>query len=53
MPAAGLGRRFAGDRPKQYAALGDRPVIAHAISKLAAVRGLAGIVAAVAPADPW
>ena len=53
MPAAGLGRRFAGDRPKQYAALGDRPVIAHVISKLAAVRGLAGIVAAVAPADPW
>ena len=53
MPAAGLGRRFAGDRPKQYAALGARPVIAHVISKLAAVRGLAGIVAAVAPADPW
>ena len=53
MPAAGLGRRFAGDRPKQYAALGDRPVIAHVIAKLAAVRGIAGIVAAVAPADLW
>ena len=53
VPAAGLGRRFAGDRPKQYAALGDRPVIAHVVAKLAAVRGLAGIVAAVAPADPW
>ena len=53
MPAAGLGRRFAGARPKQYAALGARPVIAHVVAKLAAVREVAGIVAAVAPADPW
>ena len=53
VPAAGIGRRFAGDRPKQYAALGARPVIAHVIAKLAAVRGVAGIVAAVAPGDPW
>ena len=53
VPAAGAGRRFAGDRPKQYVALGARPVIAHVIAKLAAVRGVAGIVAAVAPADPW
>lgn len=53
VPAAGIGRRFAGDRPKQYAALGARPVIVHVIEKLAAVRGVAGIVAAVAPADPW
>ena len=49
VPAAGLGRRFAGDRPKQYAALGGRPVIAHVVAKLAAVRGLAGIVAADIP----
>ena len=28
-------------------------MIAHVVAKLAAVRGLAGIVAAVAPADPW
>lgn len=53
VPAAGIGRRFAGDRPKQYVALGPRPVIAHAIAKLASVRGVAGIVAAVAPSDPW
>ena len=53
VPAAGIGRRFAGDRPKQYVALGARPVIAHVIAKLAAVRGVAGIVAAVAPADRW
>ena len=53
VPAAGAGRRFAGDRPKQYVALGAHPVIAHVIAKLAAVRGVAGIVVAVAPADPW
>ena len=53
VPAAGSGRRFRSDIPKQYFALGTRPVIAHVIAKLAAVRGVAGIVAAVAPADPW
>ena len=53
VPAAGSGRRFESDRPKQYVALGARPVIAHVVAKLAAVRGVAGIVAAVAPADPW
>ena len=53
MPSAGIGRRFRGDRPKQYLDIGNRPVIAHVIAKLAAVRGVAGIVAAVAPADPW
>ena len=53
VPAAGIGRRFAGDRPKQYATLGARPVIAHVVARLAAVRGVAGIVVAVSPADPW
>ena len=53
IPAAGSGRRFESDRPKQYVALGARPVIAHVVAKLAAVRGVAGIVAAVSPADPW
>ena len=53
VPAAGIGRRFSGDRPKQYATLGARPIIAHVMAKLAAVPGVAGIVAAVAPADPW
>ena len=53
VPAAGIGRRFGADRPKQYLALGARPVIAHVIAKLATVPGVAGIVVAVAPADPW
>lgn len=53
VPAAGCGRRFGADRPKQYLALGDRPIIAHVVAKLAAVREVAGIVVAVAPADPW
>jgi len=53
VPAAGAGRRFGGERPKQYLALGKRPIIAHVIARLAAVRELTGLVAAVAPADPW
>ena len=58
VPAAGVGRRFKSDRPKadrpkQYLSLGARPVISHVIAKLAAVRDVAGIVVAVAPADPW
>ena len=53
VPAAGIGRRFGADRPKQYLALGDRPIIAHVVAKLAALREVAGIVVAVAPADPW
>ena len=53
VPAAGVGRRFGARRPKQYHALGARAVVAHTVARLAAVRGVAGIVAAVAPADPW
>ena len=53
VPAAGSGRRFRSDIPKQYLPLGGRPVIAHVVAKLAAVRAVAGIVAAVSPADPW
>ena len=53
VPAAGIGRRFGDGRPKQYHALGSRAVVAHTVARLAAVRGVAGIVAAVAPADPW
>ena len=53
VPAAGVGRRFGIGRPKQYLPLGGRTVIAHVIAKLAAVRGVAGIVVATAPGDPW
>ena len=53
VPAAGVGRRFGAGRPKQYLPLGGRTVIAHTIAKLSAVRGVAGIVVATAPGDPW
>ena len=53
VPAAGVGRRFGADRPKQYLPLGGRTVIAHVVTKLATVRGVAGIVVAVASGDPW
>ena len=53
VPAAGAGRRVGAGRPKQYLPLGGRAVIAHVIAKLAAVRGVVGVVVATAPADPW
>ena len=53
VPAAGAGRRVGAGRPKQYLPLGGRAVIAHVIAKLAAVRAVAGVVVATAPADPW
>ena len=53
VPAAGAGRRIGAGRPKQYLPLGGRAVIAHVIAKIAAVRAVAGVVVATAPADPW
>ena len=53
VPAAGVGRRFGADRPKQYLPLGGRTVIGHVVTKLAAVRRVAGVVVAVASGDPW
>lgn len=42
MPAAGSGLRFGGDRPKQYQLIEDRPVLWHALTRLARAPGLAG-----------
>src|SRR5688572_25645655 len=63
MPAAGAGRRFAGQRsgvpragesiPKQYAALKGRTVIEWALAPFLADRRCAGAVVALAPGDVW
>ena len=53
MPAAGIGRRFGGQRPKQYAALRGRPVIALALAPLLGDRRCAGAVVALAADDPY
>ena len=49
--AAGSGSRFAGDVPKQYASLAGRPVLAHAIARVAAAFGDASLHVLLAPDD--
>jgi len=51
MPAAGSGRRFSSQVPKQYAALGGSTVIEHALATFEADSDCAGIVVAIAADD--
>lgn len=53
MPAAGVGRRFGEQRPKQYAPLRGRTVIEWALAPFVADSRCAGIVVALAPGDPY
>ena len=53
MPAAGVGRRFGTDRPKQYASLCGRTVIEWALAPFLADSRCAGAVVALAPDDPY
>jgi 2-C-methyl-D-erythritol 4-phosphate cytidylyltransferase len=52
MPAAGIGRRFGADRPKQYAPLGGRTVIEWALAPFLTDARCAGAVVALAADDP-
>ena len=53
MPAAGVGRRFGADRPKQYAALCGRTVIEWALAPFLEDSRCAGTVVAIASEDPY
>ncbi len=53
IPAAGVGRRMGGDRPKQYRELLGRPVLAWALERLLAHPAVEGAVVALAPEDPY
>lgn len=53
MPAAGIGRRFGTDRPKQYAPLCGRTVIEWALAPFLADSRCSGAVVALAPDDPY
>jgi 2-C-methyl-D-erythritol 4-phosphate cytidylyltransferase len=53
MPAAGIGRRFGADRPKQYAPLCGRTVIGWALAPFLADSRCAGAVVALAQDDPY
>ncbi len=50
VPAAGTGRRFGTDLPKQYATVAGKTVIEHTLERLLALQPR-GLVVAVAPGD--
>lgn len=52
VPAAGSGRRFGGEVPKQYLSAAGKPVIAHALAALLAHPCIDGAVVALAEGDP-
>ncbi len=53
MPAAGSGRRFGTQIPKQYAPLFGRTVIEWALDPFVTDPRCSGVVVALAPKDPW
>ncbi len=52
VPAAGSGRRFGGEVPKQYLKAAGKPLIAHALDALLGHPGIDGVVVALAAEDP-
>ena len=53
IPAAGGGARFGGDLPKQYSSLAGKPVLLHAIERLAAGLPLVMTYVLLAGDDRW
>lgn len=53
VPAAGSGRRFGGEVPKQYLQVAGKPLIAHALDTLLAHPQVDGAVIALAADDPY
>ena len=51
VPAAGSGRRFGGEVPKQYLRAAGKPLIEHALEALLAHPGVDGVVVALAEGD--
>jgi 2-C-methyl-D-erythritol 4-phosphate cytidylyltransferase len=53
IPAAGVGKRFGAELPKQYLQLAGRPVIDHAIGPFVDHPRIAGCVVALGTEDGW
>jgi 2-C-methyl-D-erythritol 4-phosphate cytidylyltransferase len=53
IPAAGVGRRFGGQVPKQYLELGGRMVIDHVLTLFVEHPAIAGCVVALGAEDGW
>jgi 2-C-methyl-D-erythritol 4-phosphate cytidylyltransferase len=52
VPAAGSGRRFGGEVPKQYLRAAGKPLIEHALEALLSHPGIGGAVVSLAADDP-
>ena len=53
VPAAGNGSRFGGDKPKQYATIGGKTLLQHAVEALAAAVPLECAYVALSDHDVW
>ncbi len=53
IPAAGIGARLAAERPKQYLDLRGRSILEHSLQPFLDHPRIRGVVAALAPGDPW
>src|SRR6186713_2413144 len=53
VPAAGAGRRFGADIPKQYLPLAGRPMIEYTLDRLAACREVGGLMVVIADGDAY
>ena len=53
VPAAGIGRRFGGDTPKQYLNIDGRPLLEHTLRALLRHPGIDAAMVAIAPDDPY
>lgn len=53
IPAAGVGKRFATDKPKQYYRIGDKTILEHTLSCFTSRSDIAGIILAVSAADEY
>ena len=53
IPAAGVGKRFGADRPKQYCQIRGDTVLDITLTKMLALPGVSRLVLALAEGDPW
>lgn len=53
VPAAGVGRRFGGETPKQYLPLAGRRLIDHTLERLLQVPAVHGVVVSISAEDEW
>lgn len=53
IPAAGIGQRMAGDRPKQYLPLAGEPLLAHSLRALLQLSELQRVAVALHPQDGY